>query len=217
MDGIKAAIFDLDGTLFDSCRVWEEIDRRFLGKRNIAVPADYAAAIATMNFDDAAKYTVQRFGLGESPQSVKAEWMKMSHDVYANEVKAKSGAKQLLDMLMDMKIKLGIATSSTSELYMPALKNNGMEHYFSVIVDTYGLRDKSFPDVYLSAAEKLGVKPRECVVFEDIPAAVLSAKNAGFYTIAVFDEHSADKTELLKSIADRYIASFSEIIRAYRA
>lgn len=191
LNGIKGAIFDLDGTLFDSLWVWEEIDRRFLNKRGYQVPPDYSQAISAMGFRRSAEYTIKRFGLAETPEKLMSEWMDMSREVYAHEVFLKPFAKEFLMRLSDKGVVLGIATSSDADLYMPALINNGIEKMFSVIMNTDGLRGKDFPDVYLAVAAKMGLEPNDCVVFEDLPVALKSASSEGFKTVAVMDRHYA--------------------------
>ena len=62
MKQYKGAIFDLDGTLLDSMRVWDDIDVAFLKKRGLEVPPDYQEAITPLGFLEAARYTIRRFG-----------------------------------------------------------------------------------------------------------------------------------------------------------
>ena len=204
---IKGAIFDLDGTLLDSLWVWAEIDRRFLNKRGIEVPPWYAEAISAMTFRDVAIYTIETFGLNESPDDVMKEWMDMSHRIYATEIKLKPKAKEFLLALKSKGIKLGIATSSAEDLYMPALKNNGIDDLFSVIMDTSTTRSKAFPDIFIAVADRMGLKTSECVVFDDLPAALRSAKQGGCVTVAVHDEHTKDFDE-----ANYSVKSFDELL-----
>ena len=109
---------------------------------------------------------------------------------------------------------MAIATSSCDTLTLPVLKHCNISSYFSSICYTHDVgRTKDFPDVYLLAAERLGVSPSDCMVFEDIPQGIKSAKYAGMKTVAVYDKHSKADQELLKSLADRYIYSFCELVR----
>ena len=64
----KGAIFDLDGTLLDSLYVWRKVDERFFGVRRIEVPGDYSRAVSGMSFGETVAYTIQRFGLKETPE-----------------------------------------------------------------------------------------------------------------------------------------------------
>lgn len=209
MARIKGAIFDLDGTLFDSLWVWGEIDKRFLSGRGIDVPPDYAAAVSTMNFFRCAEYTIERFGLSETPDALVAEWLDMAKDVYAHEIGLKKGAAELLARLDKRGVKLAVATSSNRDLYLPALKNNGIFGLFDFIADTSDTRGKDFPDVYLKAAKGLGLAPGECLVFEDLPAALVSAKKGGFTTVGVSDRHMTPTSEQKKAF-DYFVSDLGQ-------
>ena len=166
-----------------------------------------------MHFETAAEYTIARFGFKETPQEIMSIWLNMALNEYAHNVRLKDNVEELLKRLKTLSVKIGIATSSKPILAEPVLKNNGVYDCFDIICYTseVGL-DKRHPDIYLLTAKKLGVKPEECIVFEDIIDGVNGAKLAGMRTIAVYDEGSADDVEVLKSIADKYIYSFTELL-----
>ena len=183
---IEGVIFDLDGTLLDSTWVWSQIDTDFLKKRGFEVPKDYSTAIMAMGFEEVAKYTIKRFLLQETKEDVMAEWDAMARDAYAHDVKLKKGVKELLLWLKKQDIKMAGATSNSASLFEPCLKNLGIYDWFHSFTETGDVkRGKEFPDVYLKAAEKMGVNPGTCFVFEDILPAVLGAKKGGFQTVLV--------------------------------
>jgi HAD superfamily hydrolase (TIGR01509 family) len=94
-----------------------------------------------------------------------------------------------------------------------ALKNNDIYHYFDTIVSSGEVANgKPSPDVFLKAAEELGVSPDQCLVFEDTHAGVMGAKNAGMTVYAVYDFYSKHSTETIKRDADRFIHHFDELI-----
>lgn len=198
---IKGVIFDLDGTILESAWVWEGIDRDFLGKRGFDVPPDYAEKIISMSFEDVARYTIERFSLDETIGDVMAEWDAMAKEAYATKVTLKEGTKELLTWLSEHGIKAGIATSNSAGLFVPCLENNGIREYFHSHTETGDVpRGKEFPDVYIKEAEKLGCRPEECVVFEDIIPALKGAAAGGFVTVAVEeDKWKYDKKELKDS------------------
>ena len=116
---IRAAFFDLDGTLLDSMGMWAEIDRRSLGRRGIAVPEDYQKAVSVMRIHEAARYTVERFGLPEDPQDLEREWMDMARREYAHNVPLKPGAREYLNALRAQGVRLGVLTSTAPGLFEP--------------------------------------------------------------------------------------------------
>ena len=94
--GIKAALFDLDGTLLDSMWVWRRVDERSLTARGVALPDDYTRAVSAMRMHDAAEYTARRFKLDVEPEALLAEWKAMARDEYAHNVPLKAHARELL-------------------------------------------------------------------------------------------------------------------------
>ena len=177
MKEFKGAIFDLDGTIIDSMDVWETIDIKFLEKRNITMPNDYIEKINSMSFEEVAKYTIERFNLNESVDSLIKEWNDMAIYEYSNNIKLKPNVKEYLVKLKKHDIKIGLATSSPKELYEPVLKNNKVYDYFDTFTSVDDVkRDKNYPDIYLYTAKKLGLYPNECIIFEDILIAINMAK-----------------------------------------
>ena len=206
---MKAYIFDLDGTLFDSMDVWLDIDIAYLSKRGIDIPADYADSISSMSFPEAAAYTIKRFALPGSVEDMMGEWNGMAAYAYGHTVPMKPYAKEYLATLREYGAKLAIATSSIPELYEPTLRNHGIFDWFDAIcrADEVGC-GKSRPDIFLLAAKKLNVLPCECIVFEDILAAIQSAKSAGMTVYGVFDQASQADWEQIQKTADGVIFDF---------
>jgi beta-phosphoglucomutase-like phosphatase (HAD superfamily) len=206
---MKAFIFDLDGTLLDSMNVWGKVDIDFLQKRGITVPSDYMDSISSMIFTECAVYTINRFNLPDSIDSLMREWTDMAAYAYGHTVLMKPYAKEYLLTLRERGAKLGIATSLSAELYEPALRGHGIYDWFGVICnsDEVGC-GKSRPDVFLLAAKKLGVPPCDCIVFEDILPAIKTAKDAGMKVCGVYDEAAADDWEKIKKTADYAITDW---------
>jgi HAD superfamily hydrolase (TIGR01509 family) len=209
---IKAAIFDLDGTLIDSMWLWEKVDIDFLKLRGYELPIDLKENIEHLSFIDTAKYFKERFNLPENIEDIMDEWNSMAFKEYANNVSLKPGAKEYLHNLKLKGIKLALATSNSVPLLEAVLKNNGVYEYFDVITTTNEVnRGKNFPDIYLLSAEKLQVKPTECIVFEDILPAVLGAKMAGMKVVAVHDLYSEYQKKDIMASADYYIYKYEDI------
>ena len=212
MEQFEGAIFDLVGTLLDSMGVWREIDYAFLGKRGIEVPMDYLEAITPLSFQAAAEYTISRFHLSDTPSELIKEWKDMAAYAYSHTVGLKPGVKEYLRELKKRGVKIASATSSDENLFIPCLQHNGIDGFFDAYVTVKEVRrGKGFPDVYLLAAERLGLKPEQCAVYEDILAGIEGAKMGGFYAVAVLDGNSDFLWERMKQKADRWIADFQEL------
>jgi beta-phosphoglucomutase-like phosphatase (HAD superfamily) len=191
--------------------VWKQVDNDFLAKRGIALPSDYMDAISSMTFYETAVYTVKRFALPDSVESVMLEWNDMAAYAYGHTVRMKPYAKEYLMTLRERGAKLAVATSLFPELCGPVLRNNGIDNLFHVICNTNETEHgKSRPDVFLLTAKKLGVRPGGCLVFEDILAAVKSAKSAGMDVCAVYDRKSGNDWEEMKEAADYAIDDFRD-------
>ena len=215
LTNIKAAIFDLDGTLIDSMWVWNKIDENYFKCRNITIPKDLKSQIEHLSFDETAAYFKNNFGILDTIDEIKKEWNDFAYNQYLNHVKLKPGVVEFLTLLKTMNIKIGLATSNSRSLLEVVLKSNGIYHYFDSITLTDEVsRGKNFPDVYLLAADKLGVKPEQCVVFEDILPAVKGAKAAGMKMVAVYDSSSNDQKEDIITNSDMYILEYNELITA---
>ncbi len=206
---IRGAIFDLDGTLLDSLGVWGEVDRRFFERRGLKMPPDYQATIKGLSFIDTARFTKRLLGLSESPEEIAMEWHKDVVDEYALSVPLKPGAGEYLRLLADKGVKLAVATTSREELFVPCLKRNGVWDLFSACATTDETgENKSTGRVYRLAAERLGLEPQDCAVFEDILSGITGAKNTGFCTVCVYDPVNLDEWEALTQASDHAITSF---------
>lgn len=210
----EAVIFDLDGTLIDSMWVWAEIDKEFLGKRNIQVPIDMDKAIEGMSFTETAQYFKERFKLEMSIEEIKVEWNQMAWEFYTEKVVLKEGVRVFLEALKKQNIKMGIATSNSIQLVEAVLKALDITEYFQQIRTSCEVgRGKPFPDIYLKVADDLGVEPSKCLVFEDIPNGVRAGKNAGMTTWGIRDRQHEVLWNEVKEVADSYIENYFEAMQ----
>lgn len=206
---VRGVIFDLDGTLFDSMWVWREVDTQFVKNHGLPVEEDYLRALKSMNFSQCAEYTRKRYALTMTDAEMMAEWDSLAKKAYAEDVELKAGAKEYLSFLKEKGIKTAVATSCYLSLCMPTLRRHGIEDIFDAMTTKdEDQRSKEHPDIYLRTAEKIGLRPEECAVFEDILTAVKTAKGAGFLTVGVADGASLTEKEEIASVADMYISDF---------
>lgn len=209
---VQAAIFDLDGTLIDSMWIWDELDKSYLQNKGINKPENLEDEINHLSFEQTAEYFRKNFNLSESVEEIMDEINALAYENYKNNAPLKPGAIEFLASLKEKGIKIAIATSNSSPLLDIALESNNITNYIDSITTTNEVdKPKNYPDVYLLAAKRLGVSPENCIVFEDILAAVEGAKSAGMKVVAVYDKHSEHQKPQLIQKADKYINSFNDI------
>lgn len=184
--GVRAAVFDLDGTLFDSVGLWHEIDEIFLRKRGFEPTDEYKRSIAALGFKATAYFTVEYFGLDETPETLMDEWNALAEHAYKHTIRLFDGVREYLEACAAAGIDIFAVTSLKRELAVSCLVSNGIDKYFKEVItaDETGMT-KSAPDIYEFAARRAGCAPRECVAFDDVHDAINAARAAGMRTVAV--------------------------------
>jgi HAD superfamily hydrolase (TIGR01509 family) len=210
---IDAVIFDLDGTLIDSMGIWEEVDKVFLGRRNIEVPADLFEDVSTgNNFAGLAQHFKDRFHLTESIEEIMKEWTEQVVEYYVYHIPVKEGAAELLQYIQEKHIPMAIGTSNSIFLTESVLGRHELLPYFQHIVTGAEVKlGKPFPDIYLKTAELLGVDPTHCLVIEDSLQGVQAGKAAGMKVIAIKDEFSHREIDQIREQADYFAEQFQQV------
>jgi len=166
-----------------------------------------------MGYRKAAEYTIERYHLRLSVDQVTARWSEMANEEYATRIRLKDGAEDYIRHLYKSGRKLAIATALTLSSVEFALQNNGVLDLFESITMLHEVsRGKGFPDIYLLAAERLSLKPNECVVYEDILEGISGAKAGGFLVCGVYDDSSMHDWPKIQSVADHAITSWHELL-----
>lgn len=210
---IEAVIFDLDGSLVDSMWLWKAVDIEYLGRFGIPLPEDLQSRIEGMSFMETAVYFKEHFPIPDSLEEIMETWNKMAWDKYLHEVPLKRGIPEFLEGCRKRGILLGIATSNSRELVENVLGAHGLRDRFgSIMTGSEVMKGKPSPDIYLAAAEQLGIMPERCLVFEDIVPGILAGKNAGMRVCAVEDAYSSAAREEKIRLADYYIEDYADLL-----
>ena len=213
IEEMKGAILDMDGTLLDSMGIWDRIDHEFLARRGLECPDDYKTAVAALNSQRAAAYTIERFGFSDSPEELIAEWFGMCSDFYLHEAELKPYAKEYCEKLKQDGIPMILATASELTLVIPAMERTGLLGYFdSIVTASEVARGKGFPDIYQEAARRLRLPESDCAVFEDILPGLTGAGMGDFYRVGVYDVNCRTPEEEMRAACDLYIRSFAELM-----
>lgn len=211
---IKAAIFDLDGTLLDSVYVWSKVDREFFACRGMDVPEDYARAISGMSYRATAVYTKERFELPESIEEIENEWTATALNEYTNHVQLKKGAYNSLVNLKNQGVRLCVATSNRAELIMPCLRRCGVADMFEFILttDEAGVTGKSDGELFRMCAERFGMEYKDCGVFDDTLSAIMGAKKLGMKAYCTIDPDSTHDLAIIEKLADSCAPTIPELL-----
>lgn len=206
--------FDLDGTLLDSNGVWLKVDDEFLSRRGLAATPEYTFTVGHSIFPVAAQYTKDYYHLDDTPQEIMAEWRALAYDAYAHTVPLKPGAAALLKRLKIRGDRMALLTASLPELCQAALKRHGLESFFEELFFSQEVgMEKRDPQVYILAARRFGVDPKDCVLFEDAPYNCAAAKEAGYTVVGVYDDLYASRWDDVVANSHYAVRSLEEFLK----
>ena len=165
-----------------------------------------------MTIPAAMEFFIDRFGFEGTVDSLTEEFNALMAEHYRNDIDSKPGAKEYLDALRTNGVKMCIASATSTPLVKIALEHMGISDYFEFTLSCVEVgSSKDCPDVFLEAARRLGSCPEETAVFEDSLVAATSAKQAGFYTVGVYDQYSPHNWPALCQLADELIEDWRHI------
>ena len=128
---------------------------------------------------------------------------------YAEELELRAGVTDFLEEIKSRDIPCCIASATAVDVSAPLLEKSGLMRYMDFYVSVFDIgARKDKPDIYLNAAERLGVDPCECAVFEDSEYCARTAHDAGFFVVGVFDPTTAAEGHC-ENYSDVYIREFS--------
>jgi HAD superfamily hydrolase (TIGR01549 family) len=207
----RAVIFDLDGVLADSEPWWNEIDAKLLSEYGVSYRGEYHREVLGVSYRLAVEFYKKAFGLSASIEELMQRRGEIATEFFANRVGLFSSTKTTLERLREMKVRLAVATSSVSASARPFLDRHELTSLFEVIVTGDEIeRGKPDPDIYLRAADKLGVAVHECLVIEDALSGIAAGKAAGMRVAAIPDRRFVDARDYEKE-ADYMLGNLSEI------
>ena len=205
---IKCAIFDFDGTLFDSMFIWDSVGEIYLRSLGKEPRPSMREDVRALSLYQSACYFKKEYDLSLSVEEIMTGINQTIEHFYIHEVLPKPGAVNFLERMKKAGIPMCIATASDRYQIEAALNRCEMEHYFEAIFTCGEVgHGKDEPVIFQKAMECFGADRSGAVVFEDAIHAVRTAKADGFAVVAVFDNSEKMQTEL-HNLADGYIEDF---------
>lgn len=213
MKKCRYAIFDMDGTIIDSMPAWKNLGRDYLISKGIKVLENLNEIISTMCMRESANYFKNELGIKDCQEQIMSDVNKLIEDKYRYEVPLKPYVKKYILKLQRQGVTMCIATATSVQLAEAALKRLDVLEYFSFVIscDDVGV-GKTKPNIYNLAIKKMGADLEDTIVYEDAYYAAKTAKNAGFYTIGVYDESANEYKKEMKLLCDKYIDSFKYLL-----
>lgn len=209
---MKAAIFDMDGTLLDSMWIWEKLAYNYLESIDIVPPNDLREKLKPLSLLEGCYYMKDKFKLQMSAEQINHEMEKLLEIYYAEKFELKPYAKEVLDKLKTNNIKMCLATATADNLVSMALKRLGIENYFKFIQTSNNAGiGKQNPEFFKMVIKKLNFDARDIWVFEDALHCIKSAKECGLNVVAVKEDSAKKDLEEIKKNADIFINDFNDL------
>jgi HAD superfamily hydrolase (TIGR01509 family) len=207
---IQAVVFDLDGVLLDSEQVWDEVREQLVKERGGRWHDQAHTEMMGMSSPEWSRYMEEELGVPDPPAEISAEVVRRLEAVYGKRLPLIDGAEEAVERLAARWL-LGLASSSNRELIDVVLERSGLARFFRVTVSSEEVpRGKPAPDVYLEAAQGLGVRPVDCAAVEDSRNGIRAAKAAGMRVVAIPNPHFPPGEETL-ALADVKLGSLAEL------
>jgi beta-phosphoglucomutase len=216
---VRGVVFDLDGTLVDNMTLHTEAFAIF-GRRHELPPfdADLRARLDGKRNADIFPVLFGRALTAEELREYADEKEGCYRELSRGRLKALSGLDRLLALLDARGIPCAVATSGPAENVEHTLRETGLARRLSVVVrGDEVLRGKPHPDIFVAAAARIGVDPRDCLAFEDSPAGVAGARAAGMVEVALTTSFSREQFLAAGVEADRIVADFDAFLAGFGA
>lgn len=206
----KAVIFDMDGVLINSEPLWKIAEKHVFSSLGVKVSDDLVHITSALTAQEVCAFWYSRYPWeGKTFKEVEDDVVSMVIKLIGENDTRFPGVTEILSMFKKKNFKIGLASNSSHNLIEVILEKLEIRSHFDVVSSADDVeKGKPNPAVYLYAAEKLGVNPSECLVFEDSIVGITAAKNAGMKVVAVPAKEDFDKPEF--ETADYKIKSLKD-------
>lgn len=182
----RAVVFDLDGVLWDGEPLYYAAFNVVLEPLGHHLPEDEYEQIIGQSVEAAWQWVLDRFGITESPASFYRKYDEAVLRMLEEPVEPLPGVRDLIAELKRRNIRLAVASASLRQWVDATLNGISLADEFETTVSASEVQHaKPAPDLYATAAERLGIPASECLAIEDTRAGIASAKAAGMFAVQV--------------------------------
>lgn len=208
---ITGAIFDFDGTLFDSMPLWKGLRYKFFDHIGLSLSDEDKKSFEGLFLRESLNLAKEKYNLEGTYEQLLARFFDFLKELYLAGAAPKNDIVTFLEKLKAKGVKMGIATASRESAIEAVLKKFDMYDYFSAIYSTYTVgTPKTEPKVYDTVLNALGTEKDKTWVFEDALYAAQTAKSNGYKVVGIFDESESNAAGL-QQLSDIFIHNYAEI------
>ncbi|MBQ7785540.1 MAG: HAD family phosphatase [Clostridia bacterium] len=209
---MKAAIFDMDGTLLDSMGEWRMLNSSFVREQGIDLTPEHEKDLLCMSGMMVVGYVKEQFGIETQFGTLLDRSSRLMEPVYVRGVPLKPGAAAFLKRLRAQGVKCVIATATPARLALIALNKTGLVSDLDYIFSTDMVGgSKAEPTFYDQLCALIGEKKEDCVMFEDALYAMKGARAAGLGVVGITDATNERDREAIAQVCDVVIDSYDEL------
>lgn len=208
----KTIIFDMDGILFDTERLYMEVWREVAEDKGIENVEEAVQGCVGLNYTDTRLFFTRLYG-EEFPfrEYMQESFRRVQDRIQEQGLPVKEGVYELLSWLKEEGYAIGLASSTAGETVHKHLESARISAYFQAVVGGDMVEhSKPSPDIYLMACDKLGAQPAETYAIEDSPNGIRSAYAAGMKVIMVPDMIAPDAE--IKGMLYRKLDSLTDVL-----
>lgn len=180
-----AVLWDMDGTLIDSEPYWMKSEGAFARANNGNWTEQDGLSLVGMSLYDSSKIIKEKVGSDLEPEQIIEQLTDEVAAQLKQEILWRPGAKELLELLRKKKVKTALVTMSMHRMAKQVADSIGFDAFDVIVAGDDVMHGKPHPEAYLKAAELLGVKPEDCVAFEDSISGLRSAEAAGTKAVGI--------------------------------